>query len=141
MIGQQIEWEKECIRRGAERYYANQDRLREQGAGDTTDVMSHLIRERLEDAGLFLEELCKKGSRGKSANYNSVIRSVSQGDYLKIAYLGLKSVLKAIQVPDKNTALKVSLDIGSRIEADAKCLMFEAQHPEYFDVVDRKSVV
>lgn len=138
MIGQQIEWEKECIKRGAERYYANQDRLREQGAGDTTDVMSHLIRERLEDAGEYLKELSTGVQRGRSANYNSVIRSMAQGDYTKLAFLGLKSVLKAVQVPDKNTALKVSLDIGSRIEADAKCLMFEAHHPEYFDVV-RKS--
>lgn len=137
-LGQQVAWEKECQRRGTERYYANQDRLREQGQGDTTDVMSFLIKDRLEDAADYLKELVKKGARGKAAGYNSIIRSVAQDDYLKIAYIGLKAVLKAIQVRDKNTVLKVTLDIASRIEADLKCQMFEASHPAYYDTV-RKS--
>lgn len=136
-LSEQIAWERECQKRGSESYYANQDRLREQGTGDTTDVMSHLIRDRLEDAGEHLKELVS-GGRGKAANYNRAIRAVAQDDYMKVAYLGLKSVLKAIQVPDKNTVLKVALDIASRIEADVKCMMFEALHPAYFDTV-RKS--
>lgn len=137
-LGQQIAWERECQRRGSERYYANQDRLREQGQGDTTDVMSYLIKDRLEDAADYLQDLVKKGSRGKAASYNTIIRKVAQDDYLKIAYIGLKAVLKAIQVREKNTILKVTLDIASRIEADLKCQMFEAAHPAYYDTV-RKS--
>ena len=138
MLNKQMEWEKECLRRGSESYYANQDRLRAQGSGDTTDVMSYLIQERLQDASEYLEQLVNDKSRGIGAQYNRVIRTVAQGDYLKITYLGLKSVLKAIQVTDKNTVLKVTLDIAGRIEADIKCMMFEATHPAYFDVV-RKS--
>lgn len=137
MLSEQIAWERECQKRGTERYYANQDRLREQGEGDTTDVMSHLVHERLEKTAEFIEELCA-GGKGRAAGYNRVIRVVSQGDYLKIAYLGLKSVLKGITVPEKNTVLKVTLDIASRIEVDLKCQMFEAKNPAYFDTV-RKS--
>lgn len=134
----QVEWEKECAKRGSTRYYNNQDRLRNSGQNDSTDVMSYLIKERLEDAGAYLEDLVKKGSRGRAANYNTIIRTVSQGDYLKLAYIGLKSVLKAIQIRDKNTVLKVTLDIASRIEADLKCQLFEAKHPAYYNIV-RKS--
>ncbi|QDP58710.1 MAG: putative RNA polymerase [Prokaryotic dsDNA virus sp.] len=138
MLDQQIAWEKECLKRGSERYYANQDRLREQGAGDTTDVMSHLIQERLQDTADYLKDLVEDNSVGRNAKYNRVIRVAAQGDYLVLAYLGLKSVLKGIQIPEKNSLMKVTLDIGSRIEADIKCKMFEATKPEYFDVV-RKS--
>jgi len=136
-LSQQVEWEKECQRRGSERYYANQDRLREKNQGDTTDVMSYLIKDRLEDSADYLEDLVKSGSRGRAASYNTIIRSVAQDDYLKIAYIGLKAVLKAIQVREKNTVLKVTLDIAARIEADMKCQMFEAAHPEYYDTVRR----
>lgn len=137
-LSEQVAWEKECQRRGSERYYANQDRLREHGQGDTTDVMSFLIKDRLVDAGEYIKEITKPGTRGKAAHFNTVIRSVAQDDYLKVAYLGLKAVLKAIQIREKNTVLKVTLDIASRIEAELKCQMFEAAHPAYFDTV-RKS--
>ena len=139
-IEEQVLWEEECQRRGTERYYANQERLRENGQGDTTDVMSYLIKDRLLEAGIFLKELVSPGQTGKSAQYNSVIRLVAgeDEDYTKLAYLGLKSVLKAVQVKEKNTVLKVILDIAARIEADLKCQMFEASYPEYYDTV-RKS--
>lgn len=144
-LGAQVSWERECLLRGSERYYANQDRLREQGQGDTTDVMSYLLRERLEDAAEHLKDIVTQKSAGKGSMYNAVVRSVAKhddktntGDYLKITYIGLKAVLKAIQVKDKNTLLKVTLDIGSRIEADLKCQLFEASYPAYYDTV-RKS--
>ena len=138
-LGQQIEWERECARRGSESYYANQDRLREQGAGDTTDAISYLIKDRLEDASDYLRELVS-GGVGRSAKYNAVIRMTAgdDKDYMKLAYLGLKSVLKGIQIREKSTVLKVTLDIAARIEVDLKCQMFEAAHPAYFDTV-RKS--
>ena len=139
-LGHQVAWERECQRRGTERYYANQDRLRENGQGDTTDVMSYIIKDRLEDSADYLKDLVKQGSRGKAANYDSIIRMVAQDDYLKISYIGLKAVLKAIQVREKNTVLKITLDIASRIEADLKCQMFEAVNPAYYDTV-RKSFV
>jgi len=135
-LGNQIAWEKECQRRGTERYYANQDRLREQGQGDTTDVVSYMIKDRLEDTADYLKELVS-GGRGKQASYNKIIRTVSQNDYLKLAYIGLKCVLKAIQVKDKNTVLKITLDIASRIETDLKCQLFEAAHPAYYNVVHK----
>ena len=137
-IEEQMLWEEECQERGAARYESQQERLRANGQGESTDVMSYLLKERLEDSGKYLEELVNKGTGGIGANYDSVIRLAADGDYIKLAYLGLKSVLKAIQVREKNTVLKVTLDISSRIEADLKCRMFEAVHPEYYDTV-RKS--
>lgn len=137
-LQEQIAWEQEASRRGTERYYANQQRLRENGQGDSTDVMSFLIKDRLEDAAEYIEDLVGSGKGGISGHYDSLIRTVADGDYLKIAYLGLKSVLKAIQIKEKNTVAKVAVDIAARIEADLKCQMFEALHPEYYDTV-RKS--
>tara|TARA_R110000851_G_scaffold57574_7_gene134066 strand:- start:38 stop:2332 length:2295 start_codon:yes stop_codon:yes gene_type:complete len=107
--------------------------------------MSFLVRERLEDAAEHLKEIVTAKSVGKGSQYNAVVRSVAKhddatntGDYLKLTYIGLKAVLKALQVKEKNTLLKVTLDIGSRIEADLKCQMFEASYPAYYDTV-RKS--
>lgn len=138
-LGQQILWERECAKRGSESYYANQDRLREQGAGDTTDAISYLIKERLQDASEYLRDLVYS-NRGRAAKYNAVIKMTAgdEQDYMKIAYLGLKSVLKGIQIREKSTVLKVALDIASRVEVDLKCRMFEAAHPAYYDTV-RKS--
>lgn len=140
-IRSQVSWEKECLRRGTEQYYANQDRLREKGQGETTDVMSYLLYDRLRDAAKDLEEQVHRKSVGVGVTYNRVVilAAGDDKDYLKLAYIGLKSVLKAITVPEKNTLTKTCIDIASRIEAELKCTMFEAKHPEYYDTV-RKSL-
>lgn len=138
LLKEQIDWEEECSQRGAERYRAQQDRLVAHGQGETTDVMKCILRERLEEVAAHLEESTQRGMMGVGGNYNGIIRLVSQGDYLKLAFLGLRSIIRAVQIKEKNSLLKVCLDIASRIEIDLKCQMFEAAHPAYYDTV-RKS--
>ncbi len=140
-ISDQIAWEKECLRRGTEQYYATQDRLREKGQGETTDVMSYVLHERLQDAAEALEEQVTGSTHRLNAVYDKIVRMCAgdEGDYIKITYIGLKAVLKAISVPEKNTLTKTCIDIAAKIEAELKCTMFEAKHPEYYDAV-RKSL-
>jgi len=136
-IHEQIEWEKECQRRGTEAYYAAQDKLREKGQGDTTEVMSHLVRTRLREAGELLKDSVHNTEVGKGAKYNHIIREVAQDDYTKLAFIAIKCVLQALQRDSKNTLLKVSLDIGLKVESDLKCTLFELSNPEYYDAVNK----
>ena len=131
----QLEFEKECVERGTDRYYAAQDRLRESGQGDQADAVSYLLRERLEEVAEKLNKLSlsKIGHGGK---YNKLLRAaVLDTDFLKAAYIGVKTSFQVILMPKENTVLKVCLEIASRLEADLKCQMFEAAHPAYYAVV------
>jgi DNA-directed RNA polymerase, mitochondrial len=145
-LARQIEWERECAERGSAKYYAQQDRLREKGRGDMTEVSSYLIKDRLREASELLEEYVTVRVGGKSANYNKIIRSVAgdEGDYTKIAYIGLKAILRELQVSSMKSkrpplVTQVASQIAKRVEAELKCRMFEASNPEYYDAV-RKSM-
>lgn len=138
-IGEQIKWERECAERGSLRYYQNQDRLRKSGNGDTTDVMSFVIKERLEEVARQLEENATSSYAGSGVKYNLLIRQIADGDYLKMAYIGLKCILNAVSRKNNNTILKVFLDIASHLESELKCQIFEHEHPAYYDKV-RKSM-
>lgn len=137
-LQEQLAWERECRERGSEAYYAAQDRLRDSGQGDQTDVMSYLLRDRLVEVADDLKADAESGVVGRGAKYNKLLRqSANDGqDYLKVAYIGIKSVLKALAVQrDNNTVTAICSDIGKRLEADVKCILFEAQHPAYFEKV------
>lgn len=139
-LSDQILWEQECSERGSASYYANQDRLKESGNGDTAEVSSYLIRTRLEEVAEFIKVLANENSKGRGAHYNHILRLFAgeDEDYMKISYIALKSVLRAVQVPTKSTVLKVLLDMSNRIEVELKCQLFEKEKPAYFDTV-RKS--
>jgi|TARA_Y100000034_G_scaffold46622_2_gene57329 DNA-directed RNA polymerase len=135
-IQEQILWEHECIRRGSDRYYAQQDRLKSSGQGDQADNMSLLLRDRIEDVALELETI-HKTTVGKGAGTNWLLdRALVEGDYHRLAFIGMKVVFQVMLMPRNNTVLKICLDIASRLEADVKCIIFEAMHPNYYAVVN-----
>lgn len=134
-VPQQIAWEKECVDRGTARYYANQDRLRDSGTADQTDVVSYLLRDRLVEVGAALEALSKMRV-GNGGAYNRLLASAAiDGDFMKIAYIGAKTAFQVLMTKKENTILKVCLGIASRLEADLKCQLFEATHPAYYATV------
>lgn len=139
-INEQIAWERECQQRGSLRYYESQDKLRDSGQGDTTDAISYVMKDRLELAAKYLQQIAEKRQTGVSSNYNKILRIVAQDDYMKITFIGLKCILRAVSMPKKNTLLRVLLDIASRIESELKCQLFEAEYPEYFNTVRRSFV-
>lgn len=135
-IAEQIKWEKECVARGTERYYANQDRLRDSGQVDQTDVGSYLLKQRLTEVAERLKVMANAKGAGRSAKYNALLRQVAlDDDYLKIAYIGLKVALDAIIEGRKNRIVNICMNIGTRLESDLKCQMFEAEHPAYYGTV------
>ena len=134
-IHEQLKWEAECLERGSNIYYAQQDKLREKGHADQTDAISYVIRDRLVETGKHLEQIVSRGTAGVGARYNTAIRAVAQDDYPKIAYIGLKALLKNVQIDGRNTLVQVSLDIATHIEVDLKCMMFEATKPAYYEKV------
>lgn len=130
----QLAWEKECIERGTQRYYANQDRLREQGCTDQTDVFSFLLRQRLQEVEERLKVIVEQ-KVGNGAAYNRLLKSAALDDYLKVAYIGTKVAFQVLMTQKENTVLKVCLGIASRLEADLKCAIFEMKYPAYYNVV------
>ena len=134
----QIAWEKECIERGSQKYFENQDRLRDQGQADQTDVVSHLLHARLEEVAKKIEEVAEKQIYGVGAKYNKMLRLATLDcDYKRIAYIGTQCAFQIMMTKEKNTVLKVCINIASRLEADLKCAVFKFAHPAYYAAVDR----
>ena len=135
-IAEQVAWERECVERGTERYYANQDRLRDTGQSDQTDVGSYLLKTRLQEVADRLEKMSNAKCAGRAHKYNALIRQVAlDGDYLKIAYIGLRVVFDSMLEAHKNKVINVCMNIGTRLESDLKCQLFEAKNPEYYGTV------
>lgn len=134
-IDEQLRWERECIERGSEKYYSNQDKLREMGQLEQSDVISHLFKERLEEVAEEIKKLSNK-NRGAGGAFNKLLKVASYNeDYLKMAYIGTQCAFHALMTKKKNTLLKVCLQIGTRLEADLKCTLFQAKHPVYYQIV------
>jgi DNA-directed RNA polymerase len=135
-IAEQLDWEKECIERGSERYYHKQDQLREKGRGEQTDVFSYLLKDRIQEVADQIEALSKV-RLGRGASNNIVLRRVCiDNDWLRLAYIGTQHAFQVLADHNKkNTILKVCLGIGKRLEIDMKCRLFEKLHPEYYGTV------
>lgn len=134
-ISQQIEWEHECLTRGSARYYANQEKMREHGQLEQTDVISYLFRERIREVGDYLEKQ-SQNRKGVNGAYNGLLaRCVVDNDWGRLAYIGAQAAFHVVMVGTNNTIMKLCLTIGTRLEADLKCRMFEAKHPEYYHTV------
>ena len=136
-IKQQLAWEAECIERGTARYYANQDRLRDGGQNDQTDVVSFLLHQRLTDTAELIENMATAKVRGKGAVYNKLLRSATlDQDYHKVAYIGVKAAFTSLMLLNKrDTILQLCLKISAQLEADLKCQLFEAEYPAYYNTV------
>jgi DNA-directed RNA polymerase len=137
-IQDQIKWENECVQRGSERYYANQDRLRNHGQVQQTDVVSKLLQTRLRDVARRIEEISNVTNATTFGKHNALLRScVVDGDFLKLAYIGVQCAFQTLITNEKNTILKLCLNIAARLESELKCLLFEAKFPEYFGTVEK----
>lgn len=130
----QLAWEQDLAERGATTYWNNQDRLRTNGEADRGDAVSHLLHERMREVAELIEHRALTG-RGRGAKYGKIVRTVAQDDYLKLAYIGLQVIFQKTALKDHNTLLKICLGIGTRLEADLKCQMFEAKYPAYYNTV------
>lgn len=139
-IQAQIQWERECVERGSAQYYATQDRMRESGQSDQTDVVSWLLQERLGEIARALEVTANKAG-GRGGKYNKLLKAASvDEDYLKIAYIGTQCTFQTLitkSTKGQNTVLQICRRIASRLEADMKCQLFEALHPAYYNTVFR----
>lgn len=135
-LADQIQWEKECVERGSEKYYQQQDRLRENGQMEQTDVVSYMFKQRVKELAEAIKERSQK-TTGKGAQWRQfLLNATLDGDYHKVAYMAIQSLFHLLMQDKKNnTLLKLCLTIGSRIEADLKCMLFEAEHPNYYGTV------
>lgn len=132
----QLLWEEECMERGAQRYFDMQDKTREKG-NDLTEATSFVLKDRLTEVGRLLKEDCGGQTRGRNASYNKLVRQLAgdEEDYLKVGYIGLKYLLAKIGEGKKVSVSKFVSKLGSKLETELKCMMFQAEHPAYFHTV------
>ncbi len=132
----QIAWERECAERGATAYYNTQDRLRNDGKADEGDAISYLFNERLQIVANLIEQQTLK-PKGRGAKYTRTLKQVCRDDYLKAAFIGTQAVFQSLFAESQSTLLKITLRVGTRLEADLKCQLFEAKYPEYYATVEK----
>ena len=130
----QLLWEAESAKRGAQTYWDNQKRLRKNSEGDKTEGVSYLLQERMQEVADLIEERMKM-RRGRGAKYNSLLVKIAQEDYLKLAFIGLQVIFQKTAMVNQGRVLRICMGIGIRLEADLKCQMFEATHPAYYNTV------
>jgi DNA-directed RNA polymerase len=135
---EQLLWEQECVERGQQRYFDTQDKTREKG-NNLTDATSFILKDRLELISNAIKEDCSKGGRGLGASYNKLVKQVAgdDEDYLKVAYMGLKLLLAKVSEGKKVKVSKFVARLGSALEAELKCAMFQAEEPAYFHTVKK----
>ncbi len=132
----QIAWERECADRGATTYYNTQDRLRDSGKADEGDAISYLLNERLQIVAKLIEQQTLK-PKGRGAMYTRTLKQVCRDDYLKAAFIGTQAVFQSLFAESQSTLLKITLRVGTRLEADLKCQLFEAKYPAYYATVEK----
>jgi len=138
MTQDQLLWEQECLKRGSERYLDLQQKTRGKG-NDLTDSTTFILKDRMQIVGDLIKDDCKLGARGKNASYNKLVRQVAgeNEDYMKVGYIGLKFLLAKIGEGKKVGVSKFVSKLGSKLETELKCAMFEAEYPAYFHTVMR----
>ena len=132
----QVKWEAECLERGQQRYFDIQDKTRLKG-NDLTDATKFVLKDRLEEVGELLKVDCTLGNSGRGGAYNKLVRQVAgdNEDYVKVAYIGLKYLLAKLGEGKKVGVSKFVSKLGSKLEAELKCSMFQALEPDYFYTV------
>ena len=136
MIEHQLAWEQECLNRGTEAYFRRQDTTREKGT-DLTDATKYILRDRLLEIAERIKVDCQTGSRGMSAGYNKLVRQVAgdKEDYTKVGFIGLQYLLIYLSRGKKVKVAKFVSLLGTKLEAELKCSLFEAEMPAYFNTV------
>lgn len=135
-LADQIAWEKECVDRGSEKYYTQQAQLKANGQMEQTDVVSYLFKQRVQELAAALKIRANR-VLGRGAEWRILLMNATiNDDYHKVAYLSLQCLFNMLMQEKKNnTMLKLCLSIGTRIETDLKCALFEAEHPNYYGTV------
>lgn len=134
----QIEWEKESAERITLAYYEQQDNLRASGRNEDTDVMSYLLRKRLEEVRDVIIADSKK-TVGFMKAYNKILRQLIETIGADVmAFIGLRVILS--RVNEKQPVVQVAVQIGMLIESELKCKIFESNNAGYFETV-KKSMI
>ena len=136
MIQDQLLWEEHCLERGRQAYFNLQDKTREKG-NELTDSSNYILKDRLREVAVAIKTDCTNGARGKNASYNKLVRQIAgeDEDYLKVGYIALKIIISQISRGKRVRISPLVARIGSNLEAELKCAMFEAEYPAYFNVV------
>lgn len=139
----QIAWEQECQRRGAENYYATQDRLRDKGRTEQTDAIQYVMRTRLLEIGEAIKTDVTTGKAGIQSKYNKVLAHAMELGVTPhaMAFMGVQVVIKAMSESKRknhNKVTRICGSIGERIETEVRCIIFEKNNPGLFDLISKE---
>lgn len=135
---EQLLWEAECLERGQQQYFDRQDKTREKG-NELTDATTFVLKDRLRELAARIKQDCKTGARGKNASYNKLVRQIAgdEEDYMKVGFIGLQYTLTYLTRGKRAKVTKFVTSLGTKLEAELKCQMFEAEYPAYYHTVMR----
>ena len=111
--------------------------MREHHQATRADAVSYLLRDKLEQVAVEIEALSKV-TIGRGGRNNWILRRVTlDQDYMKIAFIGVKTVFEILMEKEQNTIARICNQISYRLEGDLKCQIFRAMHPVYVSKVER----
>lgn len=149
-LNDQLEWEAECRRRGADKYYARQDVLREKGRTEQTDSFQYILHSRLAEVSETLETDLMSGNAGIQSKYNKLLNQVKEYGVSThaMSFLGLQVVIKALAESKRknaNRVTRVCSSIGERLETEVRCMLFEKTDPDFYkkthDLIKKNDIV
>ena len=119
----QIAWEKECIERGSNAFFAKQDKIKAKGR-ELTEASRIVVKEKLRELALRIEGQANK-ARGNTGAYNRLLKSIAGVDnnYMRVGFIGLQTLLILIARGRKLKVTKLVSTIGTKLEADRKSVV------------------
>ncbi len=131
-VVEQLEHEKKLHRQGIERYIRIQKSHADKGNGSQTSYGNKLIPQlTAKIAAVVQADMDAKGAGRRKKHLALVERSDAQS----ASYIALKVVFDSLTRHE--TARKVSLNIGRRIEDEVRFTLFRNDYKEYYDTVIR----
>ena len=144
-ISDQIKYEQQLSRDDANKYYKEQDKLRDKKLGDQLDSHSFVIKTGVLKVAERLEDFATRKTRGVGGKYNAKLQNAAARvspkdgsiyyDYPAVAFIGLQAVFQGMTTKHGHTWNKLAHTIATRLEADSKLRTFQAHEPAYFNAV------
>lgn len=138
----QIEWERQSLDSGAEKFAYSEWDKRRAGNTDTTLAGLSIIRQSLVGVAKSLEYAASTSRAGHGGAYRTALRQAATRvdrssefyhDWNTVAYISLCTVLQAAYHKDKKRKFLTALaiDLGGRLEEDQKLYVFAQDNPAF----------
>ena len=132
-IQQELDWEREMLERGIQRYRSIQQKAVDGDRASETSAGKRLLSSYIDQVSVHITNYLEGKTDTRRAPNAKVLLGMPAD---KIAFMGLKRMMLCVFTPDTLVA-GVCSQIGKRIEDEYNFMRLEAEHKEYHDGVMR----